>query len=86
MELAALGHAVWLVPIATGVLAVCYETMQRAKTNIEILVGALEAEGYDFHHAVSSALVRTYPPLLCRTDPDILIGACHLSLGNRQQV
>jgi hypothetical protein len=48
MELAALGDAVWLDPIATDVLPVCYETMLRAKTNIEILVGALDADGYGF--------------------------------------
>jgi len=54
MELAALGDAVWLDPIAADVLAVCYETMHRAKTNIEILVGALDAEGYDFHPTVYS--------------------------------
>jgi hypothetical protein len=54
MELAALGDAVWLDPVAADALAVCYETMHRAKTNIEILVGALEAEGYDFRPAVWS--------------------------------
>ncbi len=54
MDLAALGDAVWLDPIAADVLAVCFETMHRAKTNIEILVGALQAEGYDFHTAVYS--------------------------------
>ena len=56
MELAALGNAAWLDPIAADALAVCYETMHRAKTNIEILVGALEAEGYDFHPAVFTIL------------------------------
>jgi len=54
MELAALGDAVWLDPVAADALAVCYETMHRAKTNIEILVGALEAEGYDFRPTVWS--------------------------------
>jgi len=41
-------------PLPADVLAVCYETMHRAKTNIEILVGALDAEGYDFHPTVYS--------------------------------
>jgi hypothetical protein len=54
MELAALGDAVWLDPVAADALAVCYETMHRARTNIEILVGALDAEGYDFHPTVYS--------------------------------
>src|SRR5205814_967837 len=53
-ELAALGDAVWLDPVAADALAVCYETMHRAKTNIEILVGALAAEGYDFRLTVWS--------------------------------
>ncbi len=54
MELAALGDAVWLDPVAADALAVCYETMHRAKTNIEIVVGALETEGYDFYPTVYS--------------------------------
>lgn len=54
LELAALGDAVWLDPVAADALAVCYETMHRAKTNIEIVVGALEAEGYDFNPTVYS--------------------------------
>jgi hypothetical protein len=54
MELAALGDAVWLDPVAADALAVCYETMHRARTNIEVLVGALEAEGYEFHPTVYS--------------------------------
>jgi hypothetical protein len=54
MELSALGDAVWLDPVAPDALAVCYETMHRAKTNIEILVGALEAAGYEFRPAVYS--------------------------------
>jgi hypothetical protein len=53
-ELAALGDAVWLDPVAADAMAVCYETMHRAKTNIEILVGALEVEGYDFRPTVWS--------------------------------
>jgi hypothetical protein len=53
-ELAALGDAIWLDPVAPDALAVCYETMHRAKTNIEILVGALEAAGYDFRPTVYS--------------------------------
>jgi hypothetical protein len=53
-ELAAQGDAIWLDPVAADALAVCYETMHRAKTNIEILVGALEAAGYDFHATVYS--------------------------------
>ena len=54
MELAALGDAVWLDPVAPDALAVCYETMRRARTNIELLVGALEAEGYEFRLDVYS--------------------------------
>jgi hypothetical protein len=54
IELAALGDAVWLDPVAPDALAVCYETMHRAKTNIEILVGVLEAEGYEFRLDVYS--------------------------------
>jgi len=54
MELAALGDAIWLDPVAADALAVCFETMHRAKTNIEILVGILEAEGYDFRPTVYS--------------------------------
>jgi hypothetical protein len=38
-ELAALGDAIWLDPVAADALAVCFETMHRAKTNIETLVG-----------------------------------------------
>jgi len=53
-ELAVLGDAVWLDPVAADALAVCYETMHRAKTNIELLVGALEAAGYDFCSTVWS--------------------------------
>ena len=53
-DLAALGDAVWLDPVAADALAVCCETMHRAKTNIEILVGALEAEGYEFRPDVYS--------------------------------
>ncbi len=53
-ELAAMGDAIWLDPVAADALAVCHETMHRAKTNIEILVGALEAEGYEFHPTVYS--------------------------------
>jgi hypothetical protein len=54
MELASLGDAVWLDPVAADALAVCYETMHRAKTNIETLIGVLEAEGYDFDLTVYS--------------------------------
>jgi hypothetical protein len=54
MELAALGDSVWLDPVAADALAVSYETMHRAKTNIEILIGGLEAEGYDFRPNVYS--------------------------------
>jgi hypothetical protein len=54
MELASLGDAVWLDPVAADTLAVCYETVHRARMNIEILVGALEAEGYDFRPTVWS--------------------------------
>jgi hypothetical protein len=50
-ELAALGDAIWLAPVAADALAVCYETMHRTKTNIEVLVGLLEAEGYGFRPA-----------------------------------
>lgn len=32
LELAALGDAVWLDPVAADALAVCYETMHRART------------------------------------------------------
>src|SRR5215831_5345787 len=39
MELAALGDAVWQDPLAADALAVSFETMHRAKTNIEILAG-----------------------------------------------
>jgi hypothetical protein len=53
-ELAALGDAIWVDPVAADALAVCYETMQRAKTNIEILVEALDAEGYGFDPTVYS--------------------------------
>jgi len=53
-ELAAKGDAIWLDPVAADALAVCHETMHRAKTNIEILVGALEAEGYEFSPTVYS--------------------------------
>jgi len=53
-ELAALGDAIWLDPVAADALAVCFEIMHRAKTNIEILVGALEAQGYDFRPTVWS--------------------------------
>jgi hypothetical protein len=49
-----MGDAIWLDPLAADALAVCHETMHRAKTNIEILVGALEAEGYEFHPTVYS--------------------------------
>jgi hypothetical protein len=58
MELAELGDAIWLDPVAADALAVCYETMHRAKTNIEILVGALEAAGYQFRPAVWSPFWR----------------------------
>jgi hypothetical protein len=54
MELAALGDAIWLDPVAPDALAVCYETMHRAKTNIEILVGVLAAQGYEFCPTVYS--------------------------------
>ena len=47
-ELAALGNGVWYDPIAADALAVAYETMHRAKTNVETLVSRLEAVGYDF--------------------------------------
>jgi hypothetical protein len=53
-ELAALGDTVWLDPVAADALAVCYETMHRAKTNIEILVGALDAAEYEFRPTVWS--------------------------------
>lgn len=53
-ELASLCDAIWLDPLAADALAVCYETMQRARTNIEILVDALEAGGYEFRHTVYS--------------------------------
>ena len=53
-ELAAMGDAIWQDPVAADALAVCHETMHRAKTNIELLVGALEAEGYEFHLDVYS--------------------------------
>ena len=53
-ELAAMGDAIWQDPVAADALAVCHETMHRAKTNIEILVGALEAEGYEFRPTVYS--------------------------------
>ncbi len=54
MELAALGDAIWLDPVAADALGVCYETMHRARTNIEVLVGALQAEGYEFRPTVYS--------------------------------
>jgi len=54
MELAALGDAIWLDPVAADALAVCYETMHRARTNIEVLVGVLQAEGYEFRPTVYS--------------------------------
>jgi len=57
-ELAALGDAVWLDPVAADALAVCYETMHRAKANIEILSGALEAAGYEFCPTVWSPFWR----------------------------
>src|SRR5437870_3985677 len=47
-ELAVMGDAIWLDPVAADALAVCHETMHRAKANIEILVSALDAEGYEF--------------------------------------
>jgi hypothetical protein len=54
MELAGLGDAIWLDPVAPDALAVCYETMHRAKTNIEVLVGVLQAVGYEFYSTVYS--------------------------------
>jgi hypothetical protein len=53
-ELAALGDAIWLDPLTADALAVSFETMHRAKTNIETLVGLLEAEGYNFRLDVYS--------------------------------
>ncbi len=57
-ELAALGDAVWSDPVAADALAVCFETMHRAKANIEVLVALLEAEGYDFNPTVYSSYWR----------------------------
>ena len=51
-ELGALGEAIWFDPLAADALAVCYETMHRARANVETLVAALEAEGYEFLPAV----------------------------------
>ena len=58
-ELAALGDAVWYDPIAIDALAVAYETMHRAKTNIETLVSRLGAVGYDFQPTAYSAYWKT---------------------------
>jgi hypothetical protein len=57
-ELAALGDAVWSDPAAADALAVCFETMHRAKANVETLVDLLEAERYDFSPTVYSSYWR----------------------------
>jgi hypothetical protein len=58
-ELSALGDAVWYDPVAADALAVAYETMHRAKTNIETLVSRLAAVGFNFQPTAYSPYWRT---------------------------
>ncbi len=47
-DLTALDDAIWTDPVAPDALAVCFETMHRARTNIASIVEILRAEGYQF--------------------------------------
>jgi hypothetical protein len=58
-ELGAYGEAVWCDPLAVDALAVAFETMHRARMNIETIVIRLETAGYRFHSEVFSPYWRT---------------------------
>jgi len=58
-DLTALGDSVWYDPIAADALAVSYETMHRAKTNVQTLVNRLEAVGFNFQPTAYSPYWKT---------------------------
>jgi hypothetical protein len=77
-ELNGLGDAVWFDPIAADALAVAYETMHRAKTNVETLVSRLAAVEYD---GSSCSLAGSSNALACRGKPRQLGSGAWESFG-----
>jgi N-acetyl-anhydromuramyl-L-alanine amidase AmpD len=53
-DLSECGDAVWYDPLAADALAVTFETMHRARRNVETIVQRLDAIGYRFHREVFS--------------------------------